>query len=404
MSILTSFDQFKSNFKQVNELKQLLTNDNLFFTLIVGSASTGKTSIKNIIKSSYPYEILYINDTTYNLTETIKNFTECITIDSMFFKNKKKKLIYIDDIDTLLLDKDNIVSLLKVIKKTINIICTVQTVNENKLANLKKTFTNTIYLNRVSFKDCLVIMDDYIEENNMNNIDYDKLIELIKEHDGNIKNIIMFLNDVDKESNFYELSVIKNECEALFNKNLYKIVDKIFNEKLSEDELNSLQSHDPSIIITVIHENLINFNIKRDYIKNIIKMYDLICHNDMINHFTYTNRSEIIMEHITNYICFKKINDYFVDIKMLKKDIKFTQQFTKLSSQISHKKKLYTFDNKFISTYYLDIMNYIINMIIHDKKIIISDKNIIEMIQRVCKDFNITSLTSSSIKKNCKIL
>lgn len=394
---LNNFSDFKSNYKQVNELKQILSNDSKFFVLLVGSPSTGKTSIKNIIEKQYPYEILLITDDTNKIHNTIENFTYYKGIQC-FFKSYKK-LLYIDDIDTILNNKDtNITSLLKSIKDKINIICTIQTINENKLSNLKKSFSHIIYLNRINYKDCILLFNDYIDKSDIN-IEFDKIIELIKEHDNNIKNILTYMNHI------YDDKIIENNSDGLIDYNLYKIVEKFYTNIFTENDLISMSSRDPSILSTVIHENLINFTIKKNDISNLIKIYNIFCINDHIDNYIYTNREHTMtLSNMTYIVSFKILNQLLNEYNFNNTNIKFTQTFTKLSSQCSYKKKILIYENYFITNYHMDIIYYIINMIKHQKKVNIIDKYMIEIIQRVCKDFNITYITSNTIKKYCCIL
>ena len=156
-----TFDDFKSNYRQVQLIKSFLYTNEHNLCLISGSLATGKSTLLNIVKTIEDFECLCI-DSESNYSTEFANFISKKSIESILFN--RKRIILIDDIH--MMDK-TFINNLKTYKE--KIIATVQSKEEVKITDLKNNLkTNTLYikLNKITFQDCFILI--LLESLNLN--------------------------------------------------------------------------------------------------------------------------------------------------------------------------------------------------------------------------------------------
>lgn len=344
---MTSFDDFKSNYRQTQLLTSFLNSDTENICIISGSLATGKTALLDIIHNSSEYETLFIT-TESNYATDLKNFSTKTTIENIL--KGKKKIALVDDIH--LLDKAFITSVKNI--HNLKIIATVQTKEEAKISELR---TNTmkqrllyIRLNRISFQDCFITVNDLLEKLNIQDkIPCDQIMSIIKDNNCNLRQILQYMskkNDNNKavggsggggmdgtgsegggamtpnvqDMNVYDLTnhYLKHKIDEKFlsinstnivNYLIYENYANIFTMKIKTDSLNMYKTFLKNIIL-VNHDAL-----QQDYSdsKKMFEYYTMMKNNDMLQ---------------------KKNNDNVT--------LKFTNIFNKLSMQSAFNKKMNT--------------------------------------------------------------
>ena len=337
---ITSFDDFKSNYRQTQLLTSFLNSslssggsntENI--CIISGSLATGKTTLLDIIHNSSKYETLFIT-TESNYATDLKNFSTKTTIENIL--KEKQKIVLIDDVH--LLDKSFITSVKNI--HNLKIIATIQTKEEAKISELRtnamKQHILYIHLNRISFQDCFITVTDLLDKLNIQNkISCDQIMSIIKDNNCNLRQILQYMskkNDNNKaggagamtpnlqDMNVYDLTnhYLKNKIDEKYlsinstnivNYLIYENYTNIFTMKLKTDSLNMYKTFLKNIIL-VNHDAL-----QQDYSnsKKMLEYYVMMKNNDMLQ---------------------KKNNDNVT--------LKFTNIFNKLSMQSAFNKKINT--------------------------------------------------------------
>ena len=131
----------------------------------------------------------------------------------------------------------------------------------------------------------------------------------------------------------------------------------------------------------MVHENIININTDID---TYLKLYDVITYCDKVDKFIYINCLWGINWDLLNMYRFTNFNTILSKIKKHNFTVNFTQQFTKLSSQMNIKKKLQSFMNNIYSTNIFDVL-YHLSIKIYDD--IQNDKILKDLVIKFKKDF-----------------
>ena len=375
------FSEFKGNFKPVNDLRTLLSGSKHAAILVVGPLSTGKSSLYTMLQNEKKYEILLVTDSNFS-PNTVTSFVQHRTIGS-FFQNHKK-IIFMDDIDVISANK-NVIGLVTELKSACTFIMTIKSSEEKKFNNTwKKTVDHKIYLNQLNHKECFqVLLERYMDDDT---IDHDKLIQLIKAQNCNIANVVMLIDQARQCDSDNDDIPIQHANTDLFHHNVYSLVHDIYHKNLTPEFLDSISNKDNSIICPLIHENLVQVPLDID---DYINIYDTLCDTDIVDKHVYIHCLWNINWSMNNYMRFKTINDALTKKRPFKQfDIAFTQQFTKLSSQMNIKKKIAVMPHYMQFTNMIDAL-YNLSRLKAKKVIAVSDKSMGDMIQKFDKDYKI---------------
>lgn len=367
------FSEFKGNYKQIKDLQTFLKND--FCSILVsGDHSSGKTCIYDMLVAEHKYDILFVNSENYN-ENIINNFIKYRTINSFFAKSSEKKIIFFDDVDCINISKTHIQTLNELKKKTHFIFTVLSSEKKKLMTTYKKLINHEIQLANISLKDCVQIIFSRVKELfDEDEIDFDKLVSIIKSQSCNINNIMMLIDDCKNET-----VVLSDQLKDNFENNIYLLTKKLISEPLSDKDINDIYLRDFGIVFSLIHENITEINTDIEALKNI---YAIITYCDILDKYNYINCKWGVNADCLNFYRFKKLNMIINNFKHNNINIKFTQQFTKLSTQSSIKKKIINIDE----TYFPCILDYL-QFQTQNTDVKNVDKNEKDLIVRFKKDF-----------------
>jgi SpoVK/Ycf46/Vps4 family AAA+-type ATPase len=171
--------------------------------LIIGNSGTGKTQLAEILLKEYNYEKIELNSTDVRSQKKISDFLKKTltfkNVIDMFNDSNKPIGLLIDEIDTIckLSDKGGFNEFLSILKqndkfetlkknahdkkkvkknKTLiedyiklynPIICTSNDINDKKINELKK-YSDIIYLNKITYDECIKIINNLYTDNKQN--------------------------------------------------------------------------------------------------------------------------------------------------------------------------------------------------------------------------------------------
>lgn len=373
-----TFSNFKGNYKQLLDIKEFVLNSsNLEVMLIIGDHSTGKSFLGEIISKIETIETIILNDTNCS-NELLNNFIHSKTIVSMF--SKKSKFIFIDDVNTIISNDKNFTSYFTNYVNKCKFILTVRSGEEKKLSSLKKYFAHKVYLKKLDFKECFQHILSTVS--NIDQIDTDKLLELVKNLNCNIPKILQLIETTYIN---YNIDVIENQ-EDVFNDNIYTVIKSFYSSQLSSKEIYDITLKDSQLLSLLMHENLINVNYKHCDIDTLISIYSVLTNCDILDKHIYINCNWGINFIMINYYRFSSINSLLKTKYTNDISIAFTKQFTQLSSQTSVKKKIVSYYTSFLQNCVIDFLLYT-----HLNKLS-TNKFTKDFVTKFCKDFKIKSL------------
>lgn len=351
-------DAIKNNYSQMYKLKQILTEKNSGFHIIVGTISTGKTAIIDIINSNKDYDVLRI-DSNINFQNTsihniITNFTSNNSITSFFIK-PKKKVICIDDINIISHLEKQLNNIINIAKSKCLILSTVQIKEYSKLNEIKKCVkdlqTDVIFLNKISIQECLILIMNIVEKENLMNVNEDNVMKLIKQHSCDIRKIF---NDYQY---FFDDQILlpssdKNQKD-FYDKTLYDLTNKVLTSELNVYD-DAFFSNDIQMVSYILHENLPNRvfknSLSKSTIEDYIKLMNYLVINELIDNYCYANSQ-------WNLLYYKNIYVYVNMNRMLCKTttpqtndpLTFTQILSNISSKTILQKKINTINKYMLS-------------------------------------------------------
>ena len=324
-----SFEDFKSNYRQIQLLKSFITDNNNKLCIISGALSTGKTTLLSIIKNTENFECLCI-DSESNYSQEYMNFVSKRSIESIMFN--KKRFILIDDVH--IMDKSFINNLKNCKDK---VIITVQTKEEVKVSELKnnsKIPSVYIKLNRISFQDCFIVVNDLLETLNLNDkIQCETTMDIIKENKCNIRQTLQYLSKKCENDKPVKMTHNINDM------NIYELTNYFIHHKVDKKFISLNISN---IIFFILYENItkiLSFKSKSELNKTLTNYQifldvislmnsDMLQHESLDSKYIYDNYSVPLI----NSIVLQKASGDM--------DLKFTNIFNKLSVQSSFNKKI----------------------------------------------------------------
>lgn len=356
--------EFIGHFKFVNEFKNRLKIGNFNKLLLcIGDSGIGKTDLlKTIFKElQFDYVEFYNSD---NFKTEVENYINIKRIDS-FFKKNNKKLIFIDDFEIFLNDKNLFNYITNVNSKNIPIVCIINKIYSRKFNDLKKK-SEIYYMSKIGVDKCykhiIKICDN--ENYTLTNNNLTQIKSIIKQNNSNLKYILINLNNLLKNP---DNTIDYNEVE----KDLYDTINILMKNKYSILELEKIIFNNISLIFMLLYENFTNI-ITKQKIKNngqkktgseinkiLIEMYgdilEDICLSDIIEKNIFQELNWKIYG-LMGIIRMYKLNDYYSKFKHDDfNKINFTPILTKYSLRYNfNKKKFSILDDYNISLKYLD--------------------------------------------------
>lgn len=326
---VSSFDDFKSNYRQIQLLKSFLYTNEHKLCLISGSLATGKSTLLNIVKNIEDFECLCI-DSESNYSTEFTNFVSKRSIESIMFN--KKRYILIDDIH--MMDKA-FINNLKTCKE--KVIATVQSKEEVKITDLKNSVkTNSLYikLNKITFQDCFIVVNDLLENLSLNDkITCETTMDVIKENKCNIRQTLQYLSKKTKEDEPVKITHNLNDM------NIYELTNYYINHKIDKKFISLNVSN---IVFFIVYENiskLLPFK-NKSMLGATINDYKLILQNITLMNSDTLQHESTESKYIFDNYTMPVVNNILLKEKKDDISLKFTNIFNKLSVQSSFNKKI----------------------------------------------------------------
>lgn len=334
-----SYDDIKGNYSAVKALRSHLKDAEPVVCLVIGGTCSGKSSLFEVIQNEHNFEALRIDESIHSDVERcISNFVNYKTITSMF-SSPRCKLIFVDDIDVMLQIEKSMASIIQKYKKQCAFVLTVTCTEERKISSIKKLTANVVRLSKPSLKEAYLILSSLYEEEK--NYSDDVLLKVLKQNDLHIVNTHMHMCSFLKDGRNSSGSSESRENQRIAD-NIYDSVRSIITKKMSEETLWFIASHDAVMTSMLFHENIpyVRAN-KKDTIDEYINFYEHLSCGDMIDHMTYSRCMwGIVVFDIIFYAILLTGNRLASKYESNIAEIKFTQQFTKLSSRIATRKHI----------------------------------------------------------------
>lgn len=319
--------------------KSKLSYDSCLF--ITGKSGIGKTYIINKICNDLDLFIININSINCSNSKQFIDLLYKSFVSSLIQQltnNMKKKIIIIDDFETLLsFDSTinvNLLNFLNTNHKHIPIICIIN--NNYKLGELKKS---CIFheLQPQSPNDIYKILLNY-----KSNITLKETIEIANKTNFNIKKCIEYVNNL-----YYD------NTDEIFH------ITELYSSNFNRENFKKIIYKDLWIIPLKFHENLINELNNRNGLKTLkYKFYKKFIYNFCYFDILMNNNNEIAIDFLISFIHplinFKSKNNKEHSLN------NFTKLLSYLSLQKKNNKKTYKLiipNNQFNGNYHLSIIN-----------------------------------------------
>jgi hypothetical protein len=395
------------NYKTINDIKDFLKNfeDNPKkkieekILLLLGSSGSCKTTICKTIFNECNYEPIKIDMfSNGNLKDNIIQGLQHNTLDCFF--SKKKKILFLDDIDLICQYEKSFISfIIKLIKNTkIPIICTSNIIEDKKISEIKKKATK-IYIKKIGYKECFQFIYNIVETESIN-LDLDKLLNIIKQNNNDIRLILTNLNKYIDNSDDIDCNL--SNKDTYIDYGLFDFIKEIYSRNLTNNELTSIIHNDVSLISLLSHENILNeYNKvknkstnKINILNSYINILDYYTKSDLLEKYNYINNDWYLYDFI--YI----LKIYSINYEINKFDridkgenLIFTQLLTKSSLRYNYKKKKrnlfakLNYDDNNNSTDY--IFQLLLQYIKNPDSPIIFNKDDIDCITKYAEVFNL---------------
>jgi SpoVK/Ycf46/Vps4 family AAA+-type ATPase len=256
-----------SNFNQIFEIKKFLKNyeedpkkkiaDKIL--LILGPSGSCKTTICKAIFNECNYEPVKFD--LFANSDIKKDILQSIshnTFDCFF--SKRKKILFLDDIDLMCQYEKSLTTFITGILKKIHIpiICTANSLDDKKISEIKKK-SSKIYLNKIGFNECYQFIMNVIAKENLD-IDLGKMLDVIKKNNNDIRlilaNLQKFINtDGEDVSN---TNSVLSEKDQFIDYSLFDFTKKILEKKLTSTEIGNVIDIENSLVSLLLHENIIS--------------------------------------------------------------------------------------------------------------------------------------------------
>jgi len=331
----TKFADFKGNLCQIREIRAFLQNPHNLM-IVSGNLATGKSTLLDIIENDLKESVEILRLTSHaNYNKDFMNFTTKRSIENLIFA--KKKLILIDDIH--LMDKA-FISLLKT--SSVPVLVTCQSKEDVKIQELRRSVklgAKYVKLNRISLTDCLLLITELVEKNELEHIyDCDIIIKTINEHKCNIRAILQSLAfGTTGKGNTGESGPGDKFMGNFMDMNIYELTGYFWKHRVCDKFISMNLT---GIISFVTYENALSlFHLNNREPKNLKTYKDLLrilIENDD-QRLDYLNESKYINDYLLN----KRLNTLCLDSELKTLDqMKFTTVFNKLSIKAAFSKKI----------------------------------------------------------------
>ena len=278
---INKISDFVGNKNEILNLKNSIENESKCL-LIKGLPMTGKTTLIKLILKDLKLDYKYILANTLpnkkNINTFINNYISSYDIKSLINNEKVKRVIIIDNLETLNNNhKHCLIELSKIYKKYNQVLIFITNKNHFKFSKIINEICSIIQINNPNNSE----IKEYIYKYN-NHYDDKKINLLIKKCNNNIK----LLNDLLIDKSYINNSI--QNSHTLFN-----IIYKLFINYNSIESVIKYYNHDKYLLPLIFHENYLNFLNKNKeisesdrtkVISNILKSF---IHYDQLDNYMY---------------------------------------------------------------------------------------------------------------------
>jgi energy-coupling factor transporter ATP-binding protein EcfA2 len=279
LPILSSSFDFWGNQKVKLDLADFFNNKE-YSILILGPSGSGKTTLCQLYLDVYAhkyctyrphYEVFQNHKDFIN---SIDNFLNTQSISELL--NKQKKLLFLDDVDSLFNTNryansyiQEMLKRVQIEQRDVKIIMTCCSGMEKKVAEIKRK-VKTIYIVNPPVEN---IFSYIIKSNSYSCINPDKIKNHIQKYNCNVRNCILNLNSLR------DVTQVKSHdsiYKILFDQNIIDIAKNILqapNWTLKKLEL--WLSTDPNLLLYVMFDNISLSNLGLSNLLNILKAFSI---------------------------------------------------------------------------------------------------------------------------------
>lgn len=318
---------------------------------LIGPIGCGKTTICDLV-----FKELNFNVHNVSTKETLVNADNILTNRTIdhYINSSKKKILFLDNVEILMtIDKnalsivDNIIP--NLIRTSTYLVLTCKPSEEKALTTYFKKNIEIIKLGYPPIKDSFIYLSTKLPD-----IDEEQLLNIVKKQRGNIRDIVLNLQQSDQEIT----EIVKDRGFKEYN--TFEIVQSfMFNN--TWDTIDAILESDPSMVSYLLYENILDEVYNNREATMTMKTYNTIVNSMVDSNILEKFMQESLDWSMYNAVQITKIGGMYIALKDLKtkssrKDIKF--RFSQVLSKLSHKnimnKKIYN-----VSLPYLDIINMI---------------------------------------------
>lgn len=298
---------------------------------LVGPDGCGKTTLAELLFRQYDMDVLSISKDNYNSKETfasMQTFCKNRTIDSFF--QKKRKIIFVDDLDVLVaIDRCAMSNLLGVVQDLCRanvfmlICCNIR--EEKRLSEFKKDI-EVLQVTYPSVKDTFVyLLQAELCDNE------EELLKVVQFYRGNVRDTVLNL----KMGNAHDFR--KNNFKDM---NQFEVVQKLYQDGCAFEDIRFLINDDVSVLAFLLYENLPE------------ELHNNRAEKDIISPYLQTNAHFLSSCQLENFIYDFGIWNFFDIINLVrliaviallnemprKKTAKWTKfRFSQVLSKVSHR-------------------------------------------------------------------
>lgn len=299
---------------------------------ISGPDGCGKTTLCELVMRQFDMDILRISKDNYLSKETLgamQTFCKNRTIDSYFCK--KRKVIFVDDLDVLLaIDRSIMSHLLNIVPDLhasgIFLLIACNTREEKRFADFKKDIEHIALLHPPVKETFVYLLQADID------VPEEDLLRMVQFYRGSIRDTVLNV----KNGNAHDFQ--KNQFKDM---NSFEVVQKLYQEGCPMQDIRFLINDDVSVLSFLLYENL------PDELQ-----HNRICGRSFMTHYLQANHSFVSSCQLENYVYDFGIWNFFDIINLVRlltilgllhelprkktaKWIKF--RFSQILSKVSHR-------------------------------------------------------------------
>lgn len=336
-----NIDQFVGNKIIVRNVRDFITHTKSKKNIlcIIGPDGCGKTTLSRLIFLKENFKILDVGQEVLqgkDVKTLLLTFANNNTID--VYIEKKKKIVFVDDLDILTTNDKLFLSKLlsvnsRLMEKGIKVIITTNTRDEKKMNDQTKNI-DLVKMYYPPIKDAYVHIMMTFDEHSVP-YEAEALLKVVSKCKGNIRQAILSL-----ESTNNELQQMSDET-AFKDMNNFEMCKRILMKRYTKNELDILTFGDTGTFTYMIYENIpdeldASYKTKKELVEKYLQMNQAFIDAAMFEDkaFQCLNWDLIVYSNVLKF----GMTDHVLsslDMKSTLKDVRY--RFSQLLSKNSHK-------------------------------------------------------------------